>query len=863
MRSRLADVAAGLTALVATVALVVGLPAALVHFVGWPLPTQLPTLQQIATFLSRRTVSDATATTIVVKSLAVVLWVAWAQLTLGLIVEAAAASSGHSARRPVLLKPFQPAAGKLVAAMALLVSTLPGSRTEPSWVLATTPHLAAVAVLEPQPTLPPSQPEPPAQQPLDGGEVVYTVALRDTWWHIAEMTLGDGTRWREIRDLNLGRTMPDGTTITSATETLHAGWQLLLPADATLPDGLPAPPSDPTTASPAPIPSPASQQTTRTVTVKEGDHFWGTAEQALKQAWGRPPTDEEITPYWRIVVQANLERLLPPHDPDLIYPGQQFVLPTPPPDPLASRQPAGTQPTAPASPTAEIAPQQQPPQPDHSQPSEVPPAAGHHEPRSRQPPAVTSPPTAPATSGQAAPRPSGTTTTPTTPSPLQTTPGTEPGAVRAQPGAPPVGAARPTLSPAPTTRVEADNGEGADDVLTAAWAIRGGALAVAAAGVVAVLERLRRAHLRRRQPGERPSTPPAPQMRTEQQLRDLADHDTTEFIDQALRALAGWRWQVGRPPPPIELVSVTDRELALHLHAADQYAPQEWQLFEEGRTWVLPRDVDRAELAERAYGVPAPAPALVTIGSTAGGRRRVLANLSRAQVLGVSGEAEQVRLTMLTQALELATSRFADYVRVVLVGRTPELAELERLEIASPDGLLKQLEVLADEVERLHAEDVEADWTPTVVFCLGVDHNVSQRLQQLARRTQGRAAVIVEGPPIEPGSSLIVEDDRCHLSPPGETLERCSFEDRELADIKLLVENAHTPPTAPTDEDVEPFTAAVPVVDLETLSPPRDEPATVEVRILGPVEIFGQWTLASAEKGRRTDRVPGHEPQRR
>ena len=83
------------------------------------------------------------------------------------------------------------------------------------------------------------------------------------------------------------------------------------------------------------------------MTVETGDHFWSLSEEALAEAWGRPPTDAEVAPYWQQVVEANRERLAPPHDPSLIYPGQVFLLPTPPPDPqgkpaaaLAAPEPA-------------------------------------------------------------------------------------------------------------------------------------------------------------------------------------------------------------------------------------------------------------------------------------------------------------------------------------------------------------------------------------------------------------------------------------------------------------------------------------------------------------------------------------------
>ena len=71
----------------------------------------------------------------------------------------------------------------------------------------------------------------------------------------------------------------------------------------------------------------------RVVVVEKGDHFWGIADEALTEAWGRAPTDAELAPYWADVVAANEERLLPPGDPNLIYPDQTFVLPDTPPNP--------------------------------------------------------------------------------------------------------------------------------------------------------------------------------------------------------------------------------------------------------------------------------------------------------------------------------------------------------------------------------------------------------------------------------------------------------------------------------------------------------------------------------------------------
>lgn len=64
--------------------------------------------------------------------------------------------------------------------------------------------------------------------------------------------------------------------------------------------------------------------------VRAGEHFWSMAERVVGDALGREPTDEEVEPYWRVLVQENRSGLADPENPDLIYPGQVFTLPAAP-----------------------------------------------------------------------------------------------------------------------------------------------------------------------------------------------------------------------------------------------------------------------------------------------------------------------------------------------------------------------------------------------------------------------------------------------------------------------------------------------------------------------------------------------------
>ena len=83
---------------------------------------------------------------------------------------------------------------------------------------------------------------------------------------------------------------------------------------------------------PEPDPAPGTPAG-RSWTVEPGDHFWAVAEGVLADAWGRAPADDEVDPYWRAVVQANVDVLRDPGNPDLLFPGQVIDVPVPPPRP--------------------------------------------------------------------------------------------------------------------------------------------------------------------------------------------------------------------------------------------------------------------------------------------------------------------------------------------------------------------------------------------------------------------------------------------------------------------------------------------------------------------------------------------------
>jgi hypothetical protein len=62
------------------------------------------------------------------------------------------------------------------------------------------------------------------------------------------------------------------------------------------------------------------------VTVQTGDNLWTMSRRHLTDLLNRPPTNQEIAPYWRRVITANQPNLIS-GDPDLIYAGEVIEMP--------------------------------------------------------------------------------------------------------------------------------------------------------------------------------------------------------------------------------------------------------------------------------------------------------------------------------------------------------------------------------------------------------------------------------------------------------------------------------------------------------------------------------------------------------
>jgi hypothetical protein len=254
-----------------------------------------------------------------VKVLAVVAWVAWLVLVAMLTVEVVAVARNRpsASTTPAWVRR---AAQVLVAAAVALAGLGQQSvavATSGSPVL----FAASASAYEPEPV---GSAETDA--PIAGRLV--TVEEGDSWGGFAAEVLGDASLGPQLRTANLGRDVGTGQTVSATTAFVEPGWRLLIPTGLDV-----AQPSLPA--------SPGGEPDTKVIPsreVAEGDHFWGIAEETLTDSWGRTPTDAELRPYWRQLVEGNTDRLLPPGDPDPTYPGQSITVPAPPADPTAGAE---------------------------------------------------------------------------------------------------------------------------------------------------------------------------------------------------------------------------------------------------------------------------------------------------------------------------------------------------------------------------------------------------------------------------------------------------------------------------------------------------------------------------------------------
>jgi len=299
MRNRAGLLAGAFASLVVVVGIVFGVPWALVRFVGNPLPSGVADLDTVMWSVRNGQIPDR----FWIGFLAVVVWVAWAQLSLALVFEAFAVFRRVEAPQLPTFGLAHGLATQLVGAIlmvGLVASSLPedvGALGADSLRLGPAPNPAAETVLIEHAA---AESSPPTLR--------IEVARRQTLRSLAGEHLGDPERWSEIRNHNVGATMPDGIVLEPGFTRISPGWSLEIPGV---------------------VAAAADQPVVGEWQVREGDHFWRIASETLGAAYRRPATLDETTSYWRELVALNAPRV-ESGDPDLIHPGDRYAVTLPP-----------------------------------------------------------------------------------------------------------------------------------------------------------------------------------------------------------------------------------------------------------------------------------------------------------------------------------------------------------------------------------------------------------------------------------------------------------------------------------------------------------------------------------------------------
>jgi nucleoid-associated protein YgaU len=296
------------------VILVVGVPVLLFRMAGWPLPTAVPSWSRVSTAVQQ---GDIPAD-VVIKIIAVCVWLIWAQFVWAIAWEFAVNVPRSSrGRRPVKPPLVPTGVGSLAGRFVAVLLSIGLTAAIPSPVVALSAPTASINTVAQHST--PVALER-AIRPTPTTAASWRVADGDSVWAIAEHALGDGSRSAEILELN--------PTLRSA-RNLRAGQTLALPADAIIPADRQPPDvvveelADPGNTLVLTLPEDLYLPST-VITVKTGDTLWDLSDQRLADAGDTNVTGTEIVGYLDQVIASNPDVI---EDPNLIFPGEQFAFP--------------------------------------------------------------------------------------------------------------------------------------------------------------------------------------------------------------------------------------------------------------------------------------------------------------------------------------------------------------------------------------------------------------------------------------------------------------------------------------------------------------------------------------------------------
>ncbi|MER5915619.1 hypothetical protein ABT124_35600 [Streptomyces sp. NPDC001982] len=583
--------------------------------------------------------------------LACVGWIGWAQFTFCAVRELIAQLRGRTWHAPRGMGASQRAAALLIGSILVLLPTSSALASDAQAAPATTAARVPGQAQAPQATETEQTQAYAASTPAS--RTTYTVRETrpaESLWGIAEKELGDGERWREIADLNEGRTMTDGTVF-RANSFLQPGWQLEMPETAAAAGGLRTQLGDGAVA--------ADERHEHVVTVHSGDYLSKIAQEELGDG-----------NQWPELFEASRDKPQPhglPEitDPDVIYAGQQVTVPEARPAPPAQDRDQGkesgsqeTTPPATQNPDGTQKPGDGTGDAQASVPSQT-----------QAPPPQSSAPSAP--SSRPAEQPEQEQASPSEAASATPEPSASASASAASPSSSAEASGSATSSPAATAS-ESPATTPASSPLNLRIVLGAGALLAAAiTGALALRRTLQR---RRRKPGEKIAIP-SETSAAEAQLAAAAEPGGAARLDVALRTLAHHVAQQEEDAvlPPLRAARIGTRTVEV---LPEDLAQEPQVPFVAGKAgwWGLAADAVLLD-EETAREVPAPYPALVTIGSTEAGDLLLL-NLAQVPAVLLDGNPVHITEMCTSLALELGMSPWASEVEVVTVGFGEELPQL-------------------------------------------------------------------------------------------------------------------------------------------------------------------------------------------
>ncbi|MEO3861802.1 hypothetical protein [Acrocarpospora sp. B8E8] len=852
-RRTVGDVFAGLAAMVALAGLVGGVPFALIRLAGPPVPEGLFDLDVFTSQVGPETI---------IAVLVLLVWLAWLQLVVCVIVEVYAGIRriGMPARVP-LAGGTQVLANRLVGAVLVLFTAT--AVAVPFARVAAPPPIQSHLTAQTTPVLAPTAEDRPALQPREVKKV-YVVQPphgrhHESLWEIAEKCLGDGRRYPEIYQLNQHKEQPDGSRLHMA-DLIRPGWVLDMPDDARnvhivsaddsrreVLNDHPGPPAEldgqthyaPPGVDDTRIPKPDTGrpeirpgETGKSGSGTEGSGRSSSIPDASNPGTGKSDAGKSDAGKSDIRPgesgKSDVNRSGTEGSGRSAEPEQDITRPDT--GDVGSGQTGDGRADLDDSPTRPRIVLPKPAWPDQTTQPQQPGTSSVEESGDRPGSTSGSGDRSAASSdrsGDSSDRPGSSGERPGEVAEPDNSP-TRPGGVDSLPGVQQPGAVQPDGSQTGPTDIAIAEPEEAAAGLDLVDYLAGASLL--AAGLLALLGRRRREQLWRRAFGYRVVRPRGDAASAEVAIRLGSDAPGSRMLDSGLRLLGRLLAEADRRPPAIYGVHLSSRSMDLWIHPPDRNPPEPWEVADDGQVWRLAAHEGRRIDENAMNDVPAPYPGLVSLGTAGGGR--VLVDLEAAHgVISMTGPNTVAALSAL--AVELATNRWSDQMRITLVGFGEELALIapDRVRVAgSLAEVLPDLEEHAHDqpgdvlTGRIHGRAHDPAWPPHYLLsAIQPTPEEARRLALLSKGTRTALGFVVAGAvPHATWTWEITPDGRAVVETLGFDVDAQLLPRRHYQAVVDLFRTAGRTEGEPLPEP-----------DARRV----DLPPAIEVRILGPIEI--------------------------